>query len=91
MNRAELFQEALVMSQEKYMNNPDYIVLKAIITQLEYLIGVINGEEHDLSKLKTIIIGRMTVYDIDEWDRELADILYLVAEEAKKMILEYRC
>ena len=63
--------------------------MKAIITQLEYLSAIAIGNANDLSKLNTIIIGRMTAHDIDSWDPKLAEILHLVAAEAKKMSVEY--
>ncbi|MDP1573692.1 MAG: immunity protein Tsi6 family protein [Coxiellaceae bacterium] len=89
MDRKQLFVEALTVTKEKYKSNPDYFILQAIISQLEYLVNIINGSENDLSKLKSIIIGRMTAHDIDTWDPRLAEILYSVSEEVKKMNLEY--
>ena len=90
MNRIELLEKALKLSREKYQGNPNYFVLKAIINQLEYLTNIANGREYDLSKLDSIIIGRMTAQDIDNWDPQLAEILHLVSAEAKKMNLEHR-
>ena len=91
MNRIELLNKALTMTKEKIKDNPDYFLLKAIIAQLEYLSAVATGVTSDLSKLNTIIIGRMTAYDIDNWDPYLAEILHLVAAEARKMNAEYEC
>jgi hypothetical protein len=63
--------------------------LKAIIAQIEYLLAVETGNTRDFTKLKTIIIGRMTAQDIDSLDPQLAEILYLVAAEVRTMIAEY--
>lgn len=91
MRRIDLLNKALVMSEKKYKNNPNYFILKAVIAQLEYLSAVANGHTKDFSKLNTIIIGRMTAHDIDNWDPKLAEILHLVAAEAKKMNIENGC
>lgn len=88
MKRIDLINRALVMSQKKYKVNPDYFILEAIIAQLEYLSALVNGGTNDRSKLNTIIIGRMTAYDIHNWDHDLAEILYLVAAEVRKMKAE---
>lgn len=90
MNRIQTFQNALKMVKDKYEFYPDYFVLESVIAQLEYLLGVAKGEEKDMSKLKTIIIGRMAARDIDNWDDDLANALYLSADEAKKMLYEIK-
>lgn len=89
MNRLDLIEKALLMTKEKYQEDPNFFILEAIIYQLEYLLDVIKGNTKNFADLKTIIIGRMTAYDIHQYDRDLADILYLVSSEADKMIEEY--
>ena len=88
MNRIEIFDMALLLSREKYKDNPNYFVLEAIIEQLEYLLTVAKGASKDLSRLNTIMIGRMAAHDLDTLDPKLSEILHLSASEARKMIKE---
>jgi len=84
-NRLERFQTALdacVRLKDKY---PEGLGLTSIIKQIEYLISLETGRSTDRSRLKDIVIGVHAAKEIEPVDAKLAELLYLVDNEAQRM------
>lgn len=89
MIRLDLFNEALKMTRKKLEEYPTYFVLSEIIAQLVYLIKIEEKIENNFSLLKNMTIGRVTAYDIENLDENLANLLYKASHEARLMKKEY--
>ena len=85
MKRRELFAKALRGCEEFRGKYPDDQAIVSIIKQLSYLIELEKGDRDDRDRLKDIIIGVLTVREIEALDGALADVLYEVAEEVRRM------
>ncbi len=89
IKRLELFNIALESTKQKLREHPNYFILKSIIEQLLFLIKIEEGEEIDISDLKSMTIGRIAAYDIDNLDSNLASILHEVAAQIPAMQRKY--
>lgn len=83
MSRIALFEKALAKSKKSLENSPFIFPLKSIIAQLEYLIAAEKGLVDD-NQIDAIDIGQITARDIENFDEELASLLYEVSFEIRK-------
>jgi hypothetical protein len=86
--RLELLSSALKLTKSIFEKHPEYFTLESIIAQLEYLIDFVEGRNVDKAVLQTIIIGRMIAYDLQNIDNDMAESLFKVSAEVKRMIVE---
>jgi Tsi6 len=85
MNRIDLFKNALRDSRRLKEEFPWSIPLQSVIDQIEYLINVESGKSTDTSRLRTINIGIIAARDIEDMDMVVAEEIYAVCDEVKKM------
>ncbi len=85
MTRRELFGRAIAGCATFRNKFPNDEAIVSIIKQLNYLIELEEGVCDDRGRLKDIIIGVLTVREIEPLDETLADVLYEVAEEVQRM------
>jgi hypothetical protein len=84
-NRLALFQEALEGCRRFAKTYPTPWVTHSMIAQIEYLIGLETGQSSDRSRLKGINIGILAIKEVEDSDRQLADLLCAVSAEARRM------
>ena len=85
MSRSSLFLNALKRTEKLEKKYPDVETIRSILRQLEYLIALDRGEITDRSRLKDIIVGVQAAREIERLDMTLADTLYRVHDEARRM------
>lgn len=85
MNRMELFKNAKEHLADLFLRCPEATVIVSMQNQIDYLIELESGENHDRSRLKDIILGVQTAREIEPRDAAVAAIVYQVAEAAKEM------
>ena len=85
MERLELFEKAKCQSEILSDQYPEAPTIRSIMRQIDYLTQLENGTIHDRSRLKDIVLGVQAAREIEPLDRELAELLYEVSAEAKKM------
>ncbi len=85
MTRLELFLSARQKAKAALARAPYMFPLESVIRQLDYLIRVEEGVEPDRGPLKTIDLGLVAARDLENFDRELADLLHEVSAEARRM------
>jgi hypothetical protein len=85
MGRLPLFQKALDETESLHRAYPDVQTLQSIANQIKYLISLATGASTDRSRLREIILGVQAAREIEPLNRDLADLLYRVDEEAKRM------
>lgn len=89
MKRIELFEIALIKTEETFKKFPNFFVLSSAIDQLKYLLDMENKNIRDLSILKKMTIGQIAARDVDSLDANLADLLHKVSGEIRKMQLDF--
>lgn len=88
MNRVELFKKAKVAVADLLREFPETHAAVSIDVQLDYLIALETGAETNRSRLEDIIIGILTVREIEPRSEAVAELLYKVSGEVRKMIYE---
>jgi hypothetical protein len=83
--RSSLFNRALAACGNLRARHPDNVTIKAIISQLQYLMDLDSGRTRDRSRLDTIVIGVLARCEIEHLDARTARLLERVAEEACRM------
>lgn len=84
MNRVDKLKEALTKCENYYKKYPEWFPLKAIISQLNYLIDLENKETNDLVPLQNMKIGWIAVRELDGFeDKELIHLLCQIDYETK--------
>ena len=86
MNRLNLFRTANESAERLLLTYPDSVALKSVMAQLRYLIDVEAGVSEDTSKLGQINIGVLAAKEIEDMDAGVAEELYAVTAEVKKML-----
>jgi hypothetical protein len=85
MTRLELFEDTLEVTKELRVKNAWSELIPSVIDQLEYLIDLERGRCSDKSRLTTLTIGIITVREIEDLDKDVAEKLHSVSAEVKKM------
>jgi hypothetical protein len=83
--RLRVFGAALhevISLQAQYPNDPS---IRSIVAQLQYLIELEEGRRTDRERLNDIVIGILTIREIQQLDSSVADMLYHVEEEVDRM------
>jgi hypothetical protein len=86
MNRLNMFRTATESVERLLLNYPNSVALKSVIAQLRYLIEVEAGVSKDTSKLGQINIGVLAAKEVEDMDVGVAEELYTVTAEVKKML-----
>jgi hypothetical protein len=81
MTRLELFKCA----RDRMYRIQSEPAAQSICKQLDYLIELEEGRRSDYSRLHDIIIGVLTVREIETVDDACAELLYRVTEEVEAM------
>ncbi len=76
--------DALERTEQRIAERPDLVPLISIQKQLEYLINFNNGAV-DGSRLKDINVGLVAVREIENWDDDLAGLLYKIDVEVDRL------
>lgn len=85
MTRIDLFNTALLQTNRLRSQCPNDSAVLSVFKQLEYLIELEEGKRSDTERLCEIIIGVLTVREIEPLDMLVADLLYKVVEEVEQM------
>jgi predicted nucleic acid-binding protein len=75
MTAIETVEKALTLAHARLSEAPGFQIFASTVTQLEYLLSVLRGDEKDRSRLKSIIVGHFAVREFAESDPELAEAL----------------
>lgn len=84
-NRIKLFKDALLAIEKLIQEYPDIQQFESVKNQLNYLLEIEENKRTDIQRLKDIIIGIITVREIEDRDMNVANLMYEVTEEVKKM------
>ena len=90
MNREDLFKLGRTKCDELLSQYPGDAALLSVRRQIEYLIGLESGSISDRSRLKDIMIGVLTVREIESLDDAAAETFYQIAGEATRMLYRFR-
>jgi len=85
MNHLQLFRSAKKKTEAALDRAPHMFPLESVISQLDYLISVEEGEESDRGPLATINLGQIAAHYLENFDRELAETLFRVSAAARQM------
>jgi len=88
MERIKKFEQALKICRVLKEKYPNHQPLFSIERQLEYLISIEDGSETDRERLKSIIIGTLTVREVEVLDENAAEVFYEVEDHVEKMRYE---
>ena len=76
---------ALEIARKRLAEVPSFPLYSSIISQLEYVAAVLDGDEKDRSRLKHVIVGHYGAREFEESDPELARVLKDAQLIASKM------
>jgi hypothetical protein len=85
MTRLEIFKTAQAQTNSLRSRYPDDTAVQSIITQLDYLIELEERKRNDRERLNDIILGVLTVREIEPLDESVAETLYKVVEQVEEM------
>lgn len=85
MNRIDCLHVALKRSLELCCQYPEDYAARSITKQLEYLVELESGTRSDFERLDDIIIGILTLREIEPLDINAAELFYKVVEEVEIM------
>ena len=85
MSNLALFEEALGETEALQQTYPAVQTLQSIANQLRYLISLANGASDDRGRLGEIIVGVQAAREVEPLSQSLANLLYQVDEEARRM------
>jgi predicted nucleotidyltransferase len=85
MTRLDIFKTALAQTNSLRSRHPDDTVIQSIIKQLDYLVELEERKRNDRERLNDIIIGVLTVREIEPLDESVAETLYKVVEQVEEM------
>lgn len=83
--RLALFESGLEQCNALLSRYPDSRPAQSIKIQIEFLIGLETGTQHDVTRLREITIGVLTAREIEPLDESVAEVFYKVATEATKL------
>lgn len=87
-DRIRLFQQAVLAIEKLEREYPSYPPFESIHNQLLFLLDQASGQARDRDGLTRINLGEITVREVEPMDDAAADLFYLVASEANKMLKE---
>ncbi len=85
MDRLALFKKTLIETQILQQRYPSLETLRSVINQIKYLIYLESNTYSDRGRLSEIILGVQVARELEPIDQNLADLLYKVDEESRKM------
>lgn len=85
MTRLDIFKTALAQTNSLRSRHPDDTAIQSIIKQLDYLVELEERKRNDRERLNDIIIGVLTVREIEPLDESVAETLYKVVEQVEEM------
>jgi hypothetical protein len=83
--RLKLFEQGLDECNALLCRFPDSRALQSIKKQIEFLIGLEKGTEHDVARLREITIGVLTAREVEPLDEDVAEVFYKIAGEATRL------
>jgi hypothetical protein len=86
--RIELFQRGILAIEKLESVYPSYPPFESIRNQLLFLLGQASGAAEDREQLSQINLGYIVMREVESRDAAAADLLYLVSEEAGRMLTE---
>jgi hypothetical protein len=86
MRKSNNLEDTLTSVEVLAIKYPESIALKSIISQLKYLIDLNNRVCSDQSKLSAINIGVLAAREVEDMDHRIAEQLYLIAADIKRII-----
>jgi hypothetical protein len=87
-DRIRLFQQAVLAIEKLEREYPSYPPFESIHNQLLFLLDQASGQARDRDGLTRINLGEITVREVEPMDDAVADLFYVVASEANKMLNE---
>ncbi len=87
-DRISLFQQAVLAIEKLEREYPSYPPFESIHNQLHFLLDQASGRARDRDGLTRINLGEITVREVEPMDDAAADLFYLVASEANRMLNE---
>jgi hypothetical protein len=88
MKRLKILNTAHVAMENLRAAHPHDAAVVSVCKQLDYLLELAEGKREDRERLNDIIIGVLTMREIEPLDQDAAELLYLVVEEVDKMKAE---
>jgi len=85
MTRSELFERASTSIADLARHYPGDGAINSITIQLNYLKDIDCGKRTDRERLHDIIIGVLTVREIEPLSEDVANLLYEVVEQVELM------
>jgi hypothetical protein len=85
MDRLTLFRTARAKTEALHVRFPEVKTVQSIIRQIDYLLSLETGQSTDRSRLSEIVLGIQAAREIEPLDNDLAETLYAVSDQAKKM------
>jgi hypothetical protein len=85
MDTVMVVKNALNLAKARLEEMPSFPLYSSIVTQLEYLLSVVSGEEKNHNMLKKIMIGHYGAREFEETDPEFALALKDAQLVASKM------
>ena len=89
ITRKNVFEKGLVKINQLIDAYPEVSPFESVRNQIKFLIELEEGTRQDSNRLKDIIIGVITVREIEDRDMEVADLMYDIVTEVKKMKEEH--
>lgn len=83
--RLALFNSAIRACEQLQERFPRDNAIRSVLVQLQFLLSLEQGVTSDWKRLDDIIIGVLTVREIEPLDEATAAILYRVVEEVEAM------
>jgi hypothetical protein len=84
-DRMVLFEQGLARCRALLLKHSDSRALRSIEKQIEFLIDLEMGRTSEVGRLQEITIGVLTAREVEPLDEEVAELLYEVASEARRM------
>lgn len=85
MDRVDFLQMVKSKAIEYQTRFSNDVTIESILKQLDFLIALSEGKRFDRERLADIIIGILTVREIEPVDYELAEQLYKVVDIVEEM------
>jgi hypothetical protein len=84
-DRIALFEQGLARCRALLLQHSNSRALRSIEKQIEFLIDLETGRTSEVNRLQEITIGVLTAREVEPLDEEVAELLYEVASEARRM------
>jgi len=84
-DRIALFERGLERCRALLLQHPNSRALRSIEKQIEFFIDLEMGRTSEVNRLQEITIGVLTAREVEPLDEEVAELLYELASEARRM------